>query len=88
MTIEEENYWRGYIDAKVEGMGKVKAYYVSEDAKMAYRDKLLEEKGISGDTNLGRFDWQLHAMLIMTGIALGVIIGSFVFGGALECWKS
>ena len=47
MTIEEENYWRGYIDAKVEGMGKVKAYYVSEDAKMAYRDKLLEEKGIS-----------------------------------------
>ena len=25
-------------------------------------------------------------MLIMTGIALGVIIGSFVFGGALECW--
>jgi len=26
-------------------------------------------------------------MLIITGIALGVIIGSFVFSGALECWS-
>lgn len=86
MTIAEENYWRGYIDAKVEGLGKSRTHEVSDQKKIEYRDKLLAEKGITGRASTNHFDWQLHLMFIMTGIALGIVITRFLFGGPVECW--
>jgi hypothetical protein len=41
MTPEEENYWRGYIDAKVEDLGKVRAFQVSEEQKLKKLAKLV-----------------------------------------------
>lgn len=46
MSIEEENYWRGYIDARVESLGKTRTHHPSENEKMVYRDRLLAEKGL------------------------------------------
>lgn len=46
MTTEEENYWRGYIDAKVEDMGKVRMYRVSVAAQLKKRDELLTKHGL------------------------------------------
>lgn len=47
MTLEEENYHRGYIDAKVEDMGKVRAYNVSDEERIAYRSRLLKEHNLT-----------------------------------------
>lgn len=46
LCFEEINYWRGYIDAKVEDLGKVRVMAVSEARQIEYRDKLLKEKGL------------------------------------------
>lgn len=47
MTLNEENYWRGYIDAKVEDMGRVRAFHPSTKEKLAKRDELLAAKGLT-----------------------------------------
>jgi hypothetical protein len=46
MTKEEENYWRGYIDAKVEDIGKVRTHHPSTEQKIEHRDKLMKKYGI------------------------------------------
>ena len=43
MDIEEENYWLGYIDAKVEDLGKTRTHYPSKAELVAYRSRLLQE---------------------------------------------
>lgn len=47
MTTEEENYWRGYIDAKVEDLGKSRTHHPSQAQRIAYRDKLLTKHGLT-----------------------------------------
>lgn len=46
VTIQEENYLRGYIDAKVEDLGKSRTHHPSEEMQVAYRDKLLAKYGL------------------------------------------
>lgn len=41
MTESEENYLRGYIDAKVEDLGKTRTHRVSEEDRIVYQKKLL-----------------------------------------------
>ncbi len=43
MDILEENYWRGYIDAKVESLGKTRTHHPSEAEMIAYQDKLVKK---------------------------------------------
>lgn len=43
MTIEEENYWRGYIDAKVEDLGKTRTHHPPHATVVAYREELMEK---------------------------------------------
>lgn len=47
MTTEQENYWRGYIDAKVEDLGKTRTHHPSHATKIAYRDALMEKYGLT-----------------------------------------
>lgn len=47
MTLEEENYWRGYIDAKVEDMGKARIANVTAKQRIEYRDRLLAKYNLT-----------------------------------------
>ena len=51
MTPAKTNYYRGYIDAKVEDMGKVRAFEVNEQQKIEYRDELMNMYGITHPNN-------------------------------------
>lgn len=46
MDIAEENYWRGYIDAKVEDIGRSRTHHALLEEKIEYRDKLMKKYGI------------------------------------------
>lgn len=47
MNLEEECYWRGYVDAKVESLGKTRTHHPSPEQQREYRDRLLAEKGLT-----------------------------------------
>ena len=47
ISSEQENYWRGYIDAKVEDLGKTRILYPSVKAQNKYRDELLVKFGLN-----------------------------------------